>query len=175
MEGILTWIPLYEELAKALLSCKSDRKPLVDWIYSDISQVGDKSLVEYIHMRDGSKVKDIDPFSVFAIFNRPLRVENRVAMLKLFKERFGLKAEEPKDFEGIPTVNSQRAFFFSWDDQGERINDLWEMYESVILGKDISLLFDKVIADGMAKNSLTMVLYWIAPYGYLNLDGRKRA
>lgn len=175
MEGILTWIPLYEELAKALLSCKSDRKPLVDWIYSDISQVGDKSLVEYIHMRDGSKVKDIDPFSVFAIFNRPLRVENRVAMLKLFKERFGLKAEEPKDFEGIPTVNSQRAFFFSWDDQGERINDLWEMYESVILGKDISLLFDKVIADGMAKNSLTMVLYWIAPYRYLNLDGRNRA
>lgn len=112
MEGKLTWIPLYAELTKALLSCKNDRKPLVDWIYSDISQVGEKSLVEYIHMRDGSKVKDIDPFSVFAIFNRPLKVENRVAMLKMFKERFGLKAEVPKEFEGIPTVNSQRAFFF---------------------------------------------------------------
>ncbi len=38
----LEWIPLYTELAQALLSCKNDRKPLVDWIYSDISQVGEK-------------------------------------------------------------------------------------------------------------------------------------
>lgn len=175
MEGQLKWIPLYAELAKALLSCKNDRKPLVEWIYSDISQIGDKSLVEYIHMRDGSKVKDIDPFSVFAIFNRPLKIENRVAMLQKFKERFGLKAEIPDEFEGIPTVNSQRAFFFGWDDHGERINNLWEMYENVILDKDISQLFDKVIADGVPKYSLTMVLYWIAPYRYLNLDGRNRS
>lgn len=78
----LEWIPLYTELAKALLSCKNNRKPLVDWIYSDISKVGDSSLVEYLHMRDGSKIKDIDPFSVFAIFNRPLRLANRVSMLQ---------------------------------------------------------------------------------------------
>lgn len=169
------WIPFYTNLAQALLSCKNDRKPLVDWIYSDISQIGDKSLVEYIHMRDGSKVKDIDPFSVFAIFNRPLRPENRIAMLQMFKERFALKSDIPTDFNGIPTVNSQRAFFFSWDDHGERINDLWEMYENVILDKDISQLFDKVIADGVPKYSLTMVLYWIAPYKYLNLDGRNRS
>jgi predicted Mrr-cat superfamily restriction endonuclease len=170
----LEWIPLYTELAQALLSCKNNRKPLVDWIYSDISQVGESSLVEYLHMRDGSKITDIDPFSVFAIFNRPLRVINRVAMLQLFKKRFSLKSEVPTDFNGIPTVNSQRAFFFSWDDNGERINDLWEIFENVIQGKDISLLFDKVIADGVPKYSLTMVLYWISPYNYLNLDGRNR-
>jgi hypothetical protein len=175
MGGQLPWIPLYAELTKALLSCKNDRKPLVDWIYSDISQIGDKSLVEYIHMRDGSKVKDIDPFSVFAIFNRPLRPENRIAMLQMFKERFALKSDIPTDFNGIPTVNSQRAFFFSWDDHGERINDLWEIYENVVLDKDISQLFDRVIADGLPKYSLTMVLYWIAPYKYLNLDGRNRS
>lgn len=80
----------------------------------------------------------------------------------------------PTDFNGIPTVNSQRAFFFSWDDNGERINDLWEIFENVIQGKDISLLFDKVIADGVPKYSLTMVLYWISPFNYLNLDGRNR-
>lgn len=175
MEGKLKWIPFYAELVPALLSCKKDRKSLVDWIYSDISQVGDKSLVDYIHMRDGSKVKDIDPFSVFAIFNRPLKVENRVAMLQMFKERFDLIAEVPTDFEGIPTVNSQRAFFFEWNDNGERIALLWEMYENVIHGKDISHLFDKVIADGVPKYSLTMVLYWIAPYKFLNLDGRNRS
>ena len=126
-------------------------------------------------MRDSSKAKDIDPFSVFAIFNRPLRPVNRIAILQKFKERFALKAEVPIDFEGIPTVNSQRAFFFSWDDHGERINYLWDLYENVIIEKDISQLFDKVIADGVPKYSLTMVLYWVAPYRFLNLDGRNRA
>ena len=174
MEEKFPWLPFYSELAPALLSCKNDRKPLVDWIYSDISQVGEKSLVDYIHMRDGSKVTDIDPFSVFAIFNRPLRPENRVAILQKFKNRFALKSEVPTFFEGIPTVNSQRAFFFGWDD-GNRIIDLWEMYENVIQGKDISFLFDKVIADGVPRYSLTMTLYWIAPYRYLNLDERNRS
>ena len=175
MEEKFPWLPFYSELAQALLSCKKDRKPLVDWIYSDISQVGEKSLVDYIHMRDGSKVTDIDPFSVFAIFNRPLRPENRVAILQKFKDRFALKSEVPTFFEGIPTVNSQRAFFFGWDDGGKRIPVLWEMYENAIQGKDISQLFDKVIADGVPKYSLTMTLYWIAPYRYLNLDERNRS
>ena len=175
MEEKFPWLPFYSELAPALLSCKNDRKPLVDWIYSDISQVGEKSLVDYIHMRDGSKVKDIDPFSVFAIFNRPLRPENRVAILQKFKEHFALKSAVPTYFEGIPTVNSQRAFFFSWDDNGERITHLWDIFENVIKGKDISQLFDNVIADGLPKYSLTMVLYWIAPYRFLNLDGRNRS
>ena len=126
-------------------------------------------------MRDGSKIKDIDPFSVFAIFNRPLRPANRVSMLQMFKERFSLKSEVPTIFDGIPTVNSQRAFFFSWDDQSERVTDLWQLFENVILGNDISQLFDKLIEDGVPKYSLTMVLYWIAPNRFLNLDGRNRS
>ena len=64
MNKTFTWIPFYMELAKALLKCKDNRKPLVDFIYSDLSQVGEKSLVDYLHMKDGSKITDIDPFSV---------------------------------------------------------------------------------------------------------------
>ena len=113
MEERFSWIPFYSELAKALLAYKDERKPLVDFVYSELSQVGERSLVDYIHMEDGSKVKDIDPFSVFAIFNRSLKLENRIGFLQKFKERFGLKSAVPTDFDGIPTVNSQRAFFFN--------------------------------------------------------------
>ena len=63
MEERFSWIPFYSELAKALLAYKDERKPLVDFVYSELSQVGGRSLVDYIHMEDGSKVKDIDPFS----------------------------------------------------------------------------------------------------------------
>ena len=32
MEEKFSWIPFYLELAQALLTCKDDRKPLVDFI-----------------------------------------------------------------------------------------------------------------------------------------------
>lgn len=175
MEEKFTWIPFYTELAKALLAYKNDRKPLVDFIYSDLSKVGNKSLVDYIHMKDGSHVKDIDPFSVFAIFNRSLKLENKMAFLQKFKDRFGLKADLPKDFDGIPTVNSQRAFFFNWAEKNaESIRQFWELFEGVVLENDISQTFDMMVNKTVSQYSLTMILYWIAPNRFLNLDGRNR-
>ena len=175
MEERFSWIPFYSELAKALLAYKDDRKPLVDFVYSELSQVGERSLVDYIHMEDGSKVKDIDPFSVFAIFNRSLKLENRIGFLQKFKERFGLKSAVPTDFDGIPTVNSQRAFFFNWAEKNaESIRQFWELFEGVVLEKDISQIFNQMVNKTISQYSLTMILYWIAPDRYLNLDGRNR-
>lgn len=176
MEERFSWIPFYQELAKALLVYKNDRKPLVDFIYTELSTVGERSLVDYIHMEDGSRVKDIDPFSVFAIFNRQLRIENKIAFLQKFKARFNLQSDVPKDFDGIPTVNSQRAFFFEWADKNlESIQNLWDIFECAVLGKDISQVFDRIVNKWISQYSLTMVLYWIAPDRYLNLDGRNRS
>lgn len=176
MEERFSWIPFYSELAKALLAYKDDRKPLVDFVYSELSQVGERSLVDYIHMEDGSKVKDIDPFSVFAIFNRSLKLENRIGFLQKFKERFELKSAVPTDFDGIPTVNSQRAFFFNWADKNaESIRQFWELFEGVVLEKDISQIFNQMVNKTISKYSLTMILYWIAPNRFINLDGRNRA
>ena len=171
-----TWIPFYKELAQYLLQFRNDRKPLVDFIYSELSTVGSKSLVNYIHMENGSKVTDIDPFSVFAIFNRSLKRENRVGFLQKFKDRFNLKTEIPTDFDGIPTVNSQRAFFFNWAEKNaESIRQFWDLFESVVHEKDISNIFDQMVNKTISQYSLTMILYWIAPYRFLNLDGRNRS
>ena len=134
-----SWIPFYKELAKALLIYKDDRSPLVDFIYSELSKVGDKSLVDYLHMRDGSRIKDIDPFSVYGIFNRNLKLVNKIAFLQKFKDKLNLISEVPTDFEGIPTVDSRRAFFFHWEDGGERIRVLWDLFERIVLNEDISM------------------------------------
>ena len=121
-------------------------------------------------------VKDIDPFSLFAIFNRNLRPENKRGFLQKFKEKFGLKSDIPEDFDGIPTVNSQRAFFFNWADKNkESIDQFWEIFEGVVLEKDISQIFDKMVNKMVSQYSLTMILYWIAPDRFLNLDGRNRS
>ena len=171
-----TWIPFYMEFAKALLKYKDNRKPLADFIYSELAQVGEKSLVDYLHMEDGSKVKDIDPFSVFAIFNRSLKMENKIGFLQKIKDKFNLESDVPTDFDGVPTVNSQRAFFFDWAEKNaESIQNLWEIFEGVVLEKDISQHFDKIVNKWVSQYSLTIILFWIAPYKFINLDGRNRS
>ena len=173
-----TWIPFYMELAKALLRFKEDRKPLVDWIYTELSKVkgiGGKSLVEYIHNRDKSNVTDIDPFSVIAIFNRSgLTVENRINYCEKFKALFALSSEIPHNFDGIPTVFAMRAFFFHWDNK-LRTEYLWDLLEKVVNNQNISETFNKLLEDELPKYTLTMILYWVSPEQYLALDSRNRS
>ena len=180
MDKNFSWVPLFEELAKKLLIYKDDRTPLVDWIYKELSTVtrdDGKSLVNYLHQQDGSKIIDIDPFSVFGIFNRNIKWENRTALLEKFKMHFGLKSEIPTDFNGIPTLDPRRAFFFSWGPDNDLvIRNLWTLYEKVIKGEDIEDAFNRVLEDGcMPKYSLTMTLFWISPSNFVSLDSRNRA
>uniref|UniRef100_UPI004026C643 McrB family protein n=1 Tax=Candidatus Cryptobacteroides bacterium TaxID=3085639 RepID=UPI004026C643 len=179
MDSKFTWVPLYEELAQALLRYKEDRTDLVEWIYEDLGKVtraDGQSLVAYLKQKDGSRIIDIDPFSVFAIFNRSTSWENRTKLLTHFKKKFRLTSTIPSDFNGIPTVDARRSFFFSWkSDNSKVIHDLWQLFEKVISDHDISEAFDQVLENGMPKYSLTMCLFWICPEKYLALDSRNRS
>ena len=179
MDSKFTWVPLYEELAQSLLRYKEDRTELVEWIYEDLGKVtraDGQSLVAYLKQKEGSKIIDIDPFSVFAIFNRSTSWENRAELLTHFKKKFRLTSTIPSDFNGIPTVDARRSFFFSWkSDNSKVIHDLWQLFEKVISNHDISEAFDQVLENGMPKYSLTMCLFWICPEKYLALDSRNRS
>lgn len=179
MDSKFTWVPLYEELAQALLRYKEDRTELVEWIYEDLGKVtraDGQSLVAYLKQKDGSRIIDIDPFSVFAIFNRSTSWENRTKLLTHFKKKFRLTSTTPSDFNGIPTVDARRSFFFSWkSDNSKVIHDLWQLFEKVISDHDISEAFDQALENGMPKYSLTMCLFWICPEKYLALDSRNRS
>lgn len=179
MNSKFTWVPLYEELAQALLRYKEDRTELVEWIYEDLGKVtrsDGQSLVAYLKQKDGSKILDIDPFSVFAIFNRNTSWSNRTELLNHFKKKLGLTLDIPTDFNGIPAVDARRSFFFSWkSDNSKVIHDLWQLFEKVISNHNISEAFDQVLENGMPKYSLTMCLFWICPEKYIALDSRNRS
>ncbi len=174
MTGKFTWIPFYKELAKALLRYRDNRRPLVDWIYQEIGAVtrtGNKTLVDYLHMRDKSPITDIDPFSVYAIFNRKLKYANKRKILEKFKEHFAIVAALPIDFEGIPIFDARRAFFFSWDEGNEKkINDMWMLFSKVVNNQDCEEEYNKVLENGMPAYSLTMLLFYINPEHFLSLD-----
>lgn len=171
-----TWVPFYKELAVALLQFRYNRKELVNWIYSELSLIkgdGGKCLVDYLHEKDGSHIVDIDPFSVFAIFNRATSFRSR--FVEAFKNKFSLNAAVPTDFDGIPVVDTRRSFFFSWEaDNEERIEKIWRLFEKALKDEDFSEEFDYLINLPGLSYGITMCLFWICPDKYLSLDSRNR-
>ena len=81
-----TWIPYYKEFAQRLTQFQKDRKRLLNLIYDN----RDELLAKYLHDQggEGDLLEDIDPFTVFGLFNRGIKHENRINSAKLFKQIF---------------------------------------------------------------------------------------
>ena len=135
-----TWINFYMELADKLLTFKNRRKELLKIIYSL-----DDSWVGFLHLPSGKEYSDIDPFSVYSIFNRGIQNSTRITIAKEFKKIFGIKSATPVDFTGIPVMDNRTATFFYRDNIATDISPLWELFEAAIRdSKDFIPLFDKV-------------------------------
>ena len=177
--GSFGWIEFYAEFADKLLKFRRDRGELLNRLqemYRDIR-------VNFPKVEDGDPV-DIDPFTVFGFFNKGLADETRIKIATGLRDEFGIHAQIPTSFAGIPVLNNFRAAFYDFKGQrGEDdIENLWEMFEQAILfasdesgyRKPFEMAFDQVRTQGQVKWNLTMGLYWIRPLAFLNLDSRNR-
>lgn len=166
-----TWIPFYMELAEKLLKFKDNRKLLLDIVYSL-----DKKFVDYIRTVGGGHVADIDPFTVFGVFNRGISNDNRSKLCQYFKDKFNIEANIPSDFDGIPVVNNMKATFYNRERADTDIQPLWNLFEAVMTDNELEVrtAFDKVCKQQGIKWNITMGLYWIRPYEYVSLDSRNR-
>ena len=168
-----TWIPFYKELAQKLLQFRNERKPLIDWIYSNIKS-------EYIkHLKDapdGRRVADIDPFTVYAIFNRGIAHDKRVEICHMFKNYLNVSSPVPTDFDGIPVMNTQQSNFMAFANRREDgdIERLWNVFEAAVFGKDIENPYNALEYQYLVKFNLTFGLFWIRPDLYLPLDSRSQ-
>lgn len=165
-----TWIPFYMEFADKLLSYKNNHQPLVDWV-----NALDDKYVGYLKNYGGIPVTDIDPMSVFAIFNRGIGEKARTFVTTYFKEKMGIQADVPKDYDGIPLVNPQHSYFFD-KATNANVQDIWDFMDATLNGKPtLPALFDKELKFHGVWWNLTMFLFWIRPYDYLALDKNNRA
>ncbi len=164
-----TWIPFYKELAQKFLQFKDDRTPLVNWIYDNLQGY----LNHFKDGSDGRPMPDVDPFTVFAIFNRGITQDKRIDICEKFKMFLGVSASVPQDFEGIPVMNTQRTNFIYFADkrQDGDIERLWNVFEDAVLGKDIEKSYDALSNQGLIKFNITIGLFWIRPDNFLPLDG----
>ncbi len=173
MKQKFTWIPIYSEIAKAILAYKDDRKTLLSLIYKSI----DEEYISYLHDEDNDKLEDICPFTVMGIFNRGNTYDNRKLILSQFKAALGLSPEIPDDFSGIPTIDNRKSHFFGFKSKRQMndIDNLWILFDNVLNNKDIQSIYDTVIGQYCIKINITMGLFWISPSQFIALDGPNKA
>lgn len=167
-----TWIPFYKELAQKLLQYKDNKQPLIDWIYDNLQG--------YIgHLKDdsdGRRVSDIDPFSVFSIFNRGITDKKRGIICTKLKEGFGITAPIPEDYNGIPNVNAMHSNFMAFEKDRKEgdIERLWNVFVAAVKDEPIKDAYDALKDQYLIKYNLTIGLFWVRPDKYLPLDGNCR-
>lgn len=169
-----TWIPYYKEFAQRLTQFQKDRKRLLSLIYNN----RDELLAKYLHDQggEGDLLEDIDPFTVFGLFNRGIKHENRINSAKLFKDILDIKADIPKDFEGIPVLNNQKSHFFGFrSHRGKNdIQNLWNLFIKVVNDENFEEEYNTVIKQFIIKVNITMGLFWIRPEKFLAFDRTNR-
>lgn len=169
-----TWIPYFKEFAEKLVKFRHDRQPLLKSIYDK----RDELYASYLHDEGGLNdlCTDIDPFSVFGLFNRGIRHENRINSTKVFKELLDISSDIPTDFEGVPIMNNQKSYFFGYKSRRGRkdIDNLWSLFEKLIGNEDIEAIYNTVIKQYGINVNITMALFWIRPNDFLALDSTNR-
>lgn len=175
------WIDFYSEFATKLLDFKNDRKSLIEKINAVYSVID----MKVPKLESGDNIIDIDPFTVFGLFNKGITNENRVAVIKSIASVFGIAAKVPDKFDGIPVLNNLKATFYGFieDRKVDDIDNIWNLFESAIKLADndteenrieFSKWYDLVHDQRCIRWNITMGLYWIRPYTYINLDSRNR-
>lgn len=175
------WTSFYSEFATKLLEFKDNRAELIADIQSAYSAIN----MKLPKLESEDSIIDLDPFTVFGLFNKGITNANRIAILESFATVFNIKSKVPDNFDGIPVLNNLKATYYGFKDdrKADDIDNLWGLYESAInlAEKDdatnraiFTKWYDTVHDQLGIRWNITMGLYWIRPYEFINLDSRNR-
>lgn len=177
-----SWIEFYSELADALLKYKNNRSELMEVL----KEIFNNANINFPFKEKGTDVyEDICPFTIFGSFNKKLTIENRKALLREFAKSFNVTANVPNKFDGIPVLMNLSAWFFAYKDYRgiKDIDNLWDLFEcalayaddpSELTRRNFIKIYDIVLNQKMIKWNITMGLYWVRPYTFINLDSTNR-
>lgn len=173
------WIDFYTEFANALLPFADNRKSLIE----KVKQIYENTGIDLPTLEKDNNIVDIDPFTVFGLFNKHITVKNRIAISREIKRLFSISAPVPTNFDGIPRVNNMSATFYHFvDKRGKNdIDNLWTLFQLAISyadnhknKNDFMRMFDTVISQKSVSWNITIGLFWIRPMCFLSLDTRNR-
>ena len=181
-ENQFDWVDFYKEFAHKLLEYKNNRKELI----KKIEKIYEITDIKMPTLERDRKLVDIDPFTIFGLFNKGLTTDNRIKIIKALSELFNVSATIPTSFNSIPVIDPRTATFYQFIGQRgiSDIDNLWNLFETALKYsdntmtenlKEFSKYFDLVIKQtGIGNSKITMALYWISPKFFLNLDSRNQ-
>lgn len=180
------WTDFYEAVAEKLLSYKENRTPLIEGIHEIASRMPGLTYLQD-KFPDGTSgpLQDICPFTAMGTFNRSMTDANRKSIAGELAKFLGVTVPVPPSFEGIPVLNNQRSWFFSYADKrgAGDIDALWHVFaaasklEEGDQPEDRDTFIQAYDAAtqvwGVAWN-LSTGLYWAHPWDFLTLDSQSR-
>lgn len=181
MKTYPTWPNFYMEFANTLLKYKNNRKELIE----KIKRVYYTNNISLPTLEKDRNIIDIDPFTVFGLFNKQISLRNRIRIIEGLAKEFSISVKTPDSFGGIPFLNNLSAVFYRF--VGERgksdIQNLWNVFEAAIEYADTHSeksreefinYYNIALKQKGIKWNLTMGLFWIRPFEYINLDSINR-
>lgn len=181
------WTRFFESIADKLLNFRNRRDELISGIHAIAIKFDCMSILndQYQKSVPGGPLKDICPFTTMGIFNRGITDANRKAIASELALLLGVSEPVPDSFEGIPTLNNQRTWFFgySYKRQPDDIDILWEVFAKAITYADsddpdsrseFAVAYDNAAERYGVGWNLTMGLYWIRPWSYPTLDAQSQ-
>lgn len=185
---LFEWEDFYREFAHKLLEYRSNRGELIE----KIKRAFEKAKCKLPTLGQG-ELSDIDPFTVFALFNRrlggrdeELDRKKRIAIIQGIAEEFNVKSKIPHNFGGIPLLDPMNVRFYGpiGERHKEDIDNLWKLFEAALkYSKEptrenrtmFSRYFDIAIKmKGSGTGKITSALFWIAPNSFVPLDKYSR-
>lgn len=170
---LFTWLPFFEEMLDVI--CKDHNKDSLCKITHDIYEKG--GLVDtFAPDKSEGPLREIDPLTFIAYFNRNNTIANRIEFCRKAKEKLGIKSDVPTDFAGIATFNPLKTWFFprAWARTNE-MDILWkfagELNERQV-GNDSFVAVQKIKNIGLTK--LTQIMAICKPDTYLPINDKMK-
>ena len=171
-----SWPRFFMELADKLLAFKDDRQALIATLQHIYAELG----MDLPTLDSGGIPTDIDPFTVYGLFNRGLTDNKRRAVALGIGGALGVQASLHDDFVGIPTLVNVNATLYDQvrRDDGD-IDRLWDLFAAALVHADQPTerteavfrdAYDAVLQQRHACWNVTMGLFWVRPYAYVNLS-----
>lgn len=182
------WTEFYEAFARKLLAYRHNRTPLIDGLRTLAKT---QPLLTYL-TNDENPAKnrialdDICPFTLMGGFNRgKVTNKNRTTIAGQLAKMIGIDNDPPTSFDGIPILNPQNSWFFSYAyrRKPDDIEKLWRVFEAAInladdengtTRNEFIEAYNAAIQIRGTSWNLSQGFYWVLPWHYLTLDGQSR-
>ncbi len=176
---MFSWKPIHEETAVRILDFENRQLELIQ-LLEQMQEEGLNTIKTADVGGLEGKLREMDPFTFLATFNRRITQRNRVMNWEFLKRAWNLQSDIPKDFHGIPVVNPQTPWFIWYANprfEGD-VRLVWQLARSAIEGKwdefDTGIFEECLKITGVGLTYLTYGLFWIAPTKFLPISTKTK-